>query len=120
MANTPRSRKNKGKRLQNQLRDVLLEISSPTLESDDIRSTIMGESGTDLKLSPAAKKVFPYSFECKNQEKLNIWDALKQAEENVQPNTVPALVFTRNHTPTYVTISLEHFLELIKPKPTVD
>ena len=42
----------------------------------------MGESGEDIKLSPAARKLIPYSFECKNQEKLNIWEALSQAEEN--------------------------------------
>ena len=77
-----RSAKAKGRRLQQKVRDLLLERFSPELEPDDIRSAIMGESGEDLKLSPAARKLIPYSFECKNQEKLSIWDALKQAEEN--------------------------------------
>ena len=77
-----RSAKNKGKRLQNSVRDILLETFQQ-LEPDDIRSAIMGESGEDIKLSPAARKLIPYSFECKNQEKLNIWDSLIQAEENI-------------------------------------
>ena len=76
-----RSRKNKGKRLQNKVRDILLEAFQD-LEQDDIRSAIMGESGEDIKLSPAARKLIPYSIECKNQEKLNIWEGLSKAEEN--------------------------------------
>ncbi len=42
------------------------------LEPDDVVSTLMGDSGTDIKLSPAARKLFPYSPECKNQEKMNV------------------------------------------------
>ncbi len=76
----PRSAKNKGKRLQNAIRDLILE-HFPQLEPDDVVSTLMGDSGTDIKLSPAARKVFPYSPECKNQEKVNIWAALEQAED---------------------------------------
>ena len=33
----------------------------------------MGMSGEDIVLSPAAKKAIRYSFECKNQERLNLW-----------------------------------------------
>ena len=42
-----RSAKNKGKRLQNSVRDLLLETFNQ-LEPDDIRSAIMGESGEDI------------------------------------------------------------------------
>ena len=66
-----RSAKNKGKRLQNILRDKLIELY-PKL-SNDISSQIMGMTGEDIVLTPHAKKVLPYSFECKNVEKLNIW-----------------------------------------------
>ena len=76
-----RSAKNKGKRLQNSFRDLLLETFTQ-LEPDDIRSAIMGESGEDIKLSPAARKIIPYSIECKNQEAINIWKAYEQAQEN--------------------------------------
>ena len=66
-----RSAKNKGKRLQNDVRDLILETFTE-LEPDDVRSTTMGDSGEDILLSPAARKLFPFSVECKNQEKLNI------------------------------------------------
>ena len=106
-----RSAKNKGKRLQNNFRDLLLETFNQ-LEPDDIRSAIMGESGEDIKLSPAARKLIPYSFECKNQEKLNIWDSLSQAEEN-SGDYDPVLIFKRNRSKTYAVINIEKFIELI-------
>ena len=106
-----RSAKNKGKWLQNNFRDLLLETFNQ-LEPDDIRSAIMGESGEDIKLSPAARKLIPYSFECKNQEKLNIWDSLNQAEENSGVYD-PVLIFKRNRSKTYAVVNVEKFIELI-------
>ena len=110
-----RSGKAKGRRLQNKVRDVLLEHFSEELEPDDIRTAIMGETGEDIKLSPAARKLIPYSFECKNQEKLNIWSSLEQAEEN-SGDYPPVLIFKRNRSKTYVTIELEEFMKLIDDK----
>ena len=107
------SRKAKGRRLQNKIRDLLIEHFSDELEDDDIRCAIMGESGEDLKLSPAARKLIPYSIECKNQEKLNIWDSLEQAEENSNGHT-PVLIFKRNRSKTYAVVELNNFLKLIK------
>ena len=106
-----RSAKNKGKRLQNNVRDLLLE-SFTELDPDDVRSAIMGESGEDIKLSPAARKQIPFSFECKNQEKLNIWDSLQQAEEN-SGDYSPVLIFKRNRSKTYAVVEIDKFIELI-------
>ena len=110
-----RSGKAKGRRLQNKVRDVLLEHFSEELEPDDIRTAIMGETGEDIKLSPAARKLNPYSFECKNQEKLSIWSSLEQAAEN-SGDYPPVLIFKRNRSKTYVTIELEEFIKLIDVK----
>ena len=107
-----RSAKNKGKRLQNNVRDLLLETFNQ-LEPDDIKSAIMGESGEDIKLSPAARKLIPFSFECKNQEALNIWSSLEQAETNAGDHD-PVLIFKRNRTKTYAVIEIEKFIELIR------
>ena len=63
-----RSAKNKGKRLQNKVRDLLLETFSD-LEPDDIRSAIMGETGEGIKLSPAAtSSQTKITNQCKNSE----------------------------------------------------
>ena len=90
----PRSAKNKGKRLQNQVRDLILE-KFQQLEEDDVR-----------------RKLFPFSIECKNQEKLNIWSSLEQAENNSGSHT-PLLIFKRNRTKTYAVLEFDKLLELL-------
>ena len=109
---TIRSRKNKGKRLQNQVRDLLQEKYKDVLELGDFKSTTMGESGLDIQLSPAARKVFSWAVECKNQEALHIWKSLEQAETNKE-ELKPLLVFKRNRTKTYVALELTDFLNLL-------
>ena len=107
-----RSAKNKGKRLQNDVRDLILETFKE-LEPDDVRSTTMGDSGEDVLLSPAARKLFPFSVECKNQEKLNIWSSLQQAEDNAGEH-IPLVVFKRNRSKTYAVLEIQDFIDLIK------
>ena len=62
-----------------------------------MKTAVMGESGEDIILSPAARDLIPYSFECKNQERLNIWSSLDQAEENCN-DRVPIVVIKRNRS----------------------
>lgn len=111
MANTPQSRKAKGRKLQQETRDAILE-RYPELEPDDVQSNGMGQAGTDIILSPAARRKFPYSVECKNTEKLAIWAAIEQAEKNCKEGTTSLVVFRRNRSKTYVALSLEEFLNL--------
>ena len=83
-----KSAKAKGRYLQNIVRDKLINVfidkwtKIPKLEEDDIKSQTMGMCGEDIILSPAARKLIPYSFECKNVEKLNVWKAIEQCEDN--------------------------------------
>ena len=72
----------------------------------------MGASGEDILLSPAARKLFPFSVECKNQEKLNIWSSLEQAETN-SGNHIPIVIFKRNRSKTFVALEFEKLLELL-------
>ena len=112
-----RSAKAKGRRLQNKIRDLLLE-EFKELEPDDIRTAIMGETGEDIKLSPAARREIPFSFECKNQEKINIWESLNQAEEN-SGDYPPVLIFKRNRSKTYAVLEIDDFIDIInEPKVT--
>ena len=108
----PRSAKNKGKRLQNTIRDLILEKFDSKLEPDDVRSITMGDSGEDILLSPAARRLFPFSVEFKNQEKLNIWSALEQAEENSGDHS-PLVIFKRNRSKTYAVLEFEELLQLL-------
>ena len=110
----PRSAKAKGRRLQNKIRDDL-RLTFPELEDDDIKSQTMGMPGEDIVLSPAAKKVICYSFECKNVEKLNIWATIQQAEDNAEDRH-PVVVIKRNGTKVYAVLEFEQFLTLIGEK----
>ena len=108
------SKKSKGRRLQNYVRDNLLEAFN-SLEEDDVKVAIMGENGEDIKLSPAAKKKIGYSFECKNVERLNIWQAIEQSEANCEDRT-PVVVFKRNRSKTYLTIEFDNFIDIIRER----
>lgn len=112
-----RSRKNKGKKLQNYVRDLFRKIGSTYgLIDEDINSAIMGQSGTDIIFTPAAKQVFPFSIECKNQEKINIWASIQQAEDNTKEGRIPMLVFSKNRSKTYAVVELEKLLDILYSK----
>ena len=98
------------------VRDKLRAAFSSSLEEDDIKSQTMGMTGEDIVLSPAARKLIPYSIECKNVERLNVWQCIKQTESNVQEDCNPALIIKRNQTDTYVIIPLELWISIIQKK----
>ena len=106
-----RSAKAKGRRLQQFV--VTLLQSMTGFGSSDIKSTPMGTNGPDLWLSSEAKNKIPLTFECKNTEKLNIWKAIAQAEENREPNTDACVVFSRNHSDVYVAIPITLLVRLL-------
>ena len=107
-----KSVKAKGRNLQNFVRDKLRQIFS-MLHPDDVKSQTMGMGGEDIVLSPAARKFIPYSFECKNKERLDLWKSLEQTESNANDNE-PILIFKRNRSKVYVTMQFDHFIELIR------
>ena len=113
----PKSSKAKGRRLQNYVRDKLREVyiklwtKAPKLEPDDIKSQTMGMGGEDIVLSPAARKLIPYSFECKNKERLNIWQSIEQCEENSN-GSIPVVVIKRNRSKIYAIMEFDEWLEI--------
>lgn len=110
----PQSCKAKGRRLQQTIVSDLLE-RFPHLGDDDVRSTSMGAHGEDVQLSPAARRVIPYSFEAKNQERMNIWSAIEQSEANKPTGTHSVIVFKKNGQPAYAAVKWTHFVNLIAP-----
>ena len=106
--------KAKGRRLQQAVRDDILRVF-PQLTERDVRSTSMGASGTDVQLSEAGVQCFPFSVECKNVEKLNIWGAIRQSRVNTSDEPVcPLVVFKRNGSRTYACVEWGAFLELVR------
>jgi len=106
------SAKAKGRKFQQWVRDLIL-LTFPQLEPDDVRSTGMGQSGEDIQLSPAAKKLVPWAIECKCQEKLSIWASWEQATANAG-KMHPVLFFTRNRSPKLAVVEAEYLMELLK------
>lgn len=107
-----RSCKSKGRRLVAELRAAVL-ASFPELEEDDILMVPTSVGGCDLKLSPAARKRWPFSTECKNVERIALWAAIRQAEANAGGHP-PALVFRRNHYRPWAALPLEVLLSLLR------
>ena len=112
---SPKYSKAKGRKLQNLLRDKL-RVAFPSLEEDDVKSQTMGMPGEDIVLSPAARKQIPYSFECKNVERLQFWSSVEQCETNCKENINPAVVVKKNRKEPMVAIPLDSFIKLIKER----
>ena len=106
------SRKAKGRSLQNLVRDTFRSLFKDFLEDDDILSRPMSSSGTDIILTPAAKKLIPFDIECKRQEKLNIHAALKQSQDNTSEGRIALLIFSKNHTEPYVALKFSDFIKI--------
>jgi len=105
------SRKAKGRRLQNPFMQLLIEKLD--IDPEDIESRSMGAGGEDLIMSKAARNKFPYSVECKNQERMNIWSAWEQANNN-KGIYEPLVVIKKNGVNPLIVVDAENFLEMIK------
>ena len=103
------SEKAKGRRLQQWFRDLL--VSKLGIHKEDIESRSMGAGGEDLIMARSARQKFPYSIECKHQEKINIWESYKQANENSK-DYEPVVVLKRNKHKPLVLVDAEYFVEL--------
>jgi len=103
------SAKAKGRKLQQWVRDKLVDLLS--IHEEDIESRSMGASGEDLIMAQSARQKFPYSIECKNQESLNVWKSYEQAESNSGDHE-PILFIKRNNQKPLVVVDAEYFVRL--------
>ena len=102
----------KGKRFE---RDVA-KILNKKFETNVRRTPMSGGmsiKGDIIDINPDSV-LFDYHFECKNQEKLNIWKALAQARADKPIRKIPLVVFTKNHERDYVALELEDFMNILK------
>ena len=102
------SAKAKGRNLQKWVREMLIEILD--VHPEDVESRSMGAGGEDLIMARAAREKFPYSIECKNQEKINIWEAYSQASSN-SGNHEPIVFIKKNGKKPLVVLDAEYFLD---------
>lgn len=111
------SAKAKGRRLQQWVRDKLIEMLD--VHPEDIESRSMGAGGEDLIMARAARQKFPHSIECKNVEKLNIWDAYEQASANCG-DYQPLVVIKKNGKKPLVVVDAEYYIQLFGDKNGAD
>lgn len=109
----PQSAKAKGRKLQKWFTELLIERLK--LDKDDLESRPMGSQGEDIIIGKESRTKFPYSIECKNVERLNVWDAYSQAEANCKTYE-PLVVIKRNRSKPLVVVDAEHFIELYRDR----
>ena len=105
------SAKAKGRKLQQWVRDQIIEQLE--VHPEDIESRSMGAGGEDLIMSRAARERFPFSVECKNVEKLNVWDAYEQAKSNSN-DYEPIVIMKKNQKKPLVVVDADFFISLFK------
>jgi hypothetical protein len=105
-----RSAKAKGRRLQDWVWQQLIVYLEQPLSTPLIRTAIMGESGADVQLIGPIQEKFPFSIECKNQEKYKgIYDVLEQAATHSKME--PLGFIKMNHRKPIVVLDAKYFLE---------
>ena len=109
----PNSRKAKGRYLQNIMKERIIKLY-PVLGKDDIRTSLMSETGADIKLtSHTSRKLFPYSIECKNRQDFKtLYNYFNQARRHLALE--PLLVVKMNRERPLAVIDLEHLFQLIE------
>ena len=105
--------KQKGRLGQQEIRDALLQ-AFPELEPDDIKSTVMGDTGADIQLSPAARKRIPLSIEVKRRkgELKTVYGFIEQASRHSAEE--PVVFFRSDRKPWVVMIGIDHYMELLR------
>ena len=100
-----------GRKLQQWVRDQIIEQLE--VHPEDIESRSMGAGGEDLIMARAARQKFPFSVECKNVEKLNVWEAYEQAKSNSKDHE-PIVVMKKNQKKPLVVVDADFFISLFK------
>lgn len=108
------SGKAKGRRLQQWVMNQILDRFTG-LSDDDVTSRSMGCGGEDVLLSPKARAKFPFSIECKNTERLNLYKAYDQCIDNSKELHEPLLIVKKNHHKPLAIIDAEYFIKHFKP-----
>ena len=116
VATTPASRKAKGRRLQQAVRQDLVDCLG--IDPGDILSTAMGQSGCDIYLSPAARALFPYGVECKAQETISLPAWWEQCKTNAEAERLaPLLVLKQSRRAALAVLRWEDLLALLQNIP---
>lgn len=106
------SAKAKGRNLQKWVRDNILNIFH-TLTENDVASRGMGQQGTDIVLSEAARVHFPFAVECKSLKSIAVYKYYEQAKSNAK-ELEPILFIKQNNDRPLVILDATYFFNLFE------
>lgn len=89
----------------------MLLLYAPTLSLGDVKSTAMGQGGEDVQLSPAARKVYPLSIECKARAAFAFYKDYEQASKNCPEGSEPILVCRGDRKKPVVIVDAQYFFK---------
>lgn len=110
---TRRTAKNNGYKLQKDFAKLVRDKFN--LEERDVVSTPSSIQGEDILLTNKARKLFPYSVECKYREKMLIYQFWEQCKAN-SDEYEPLLVLKSKRKPMLICVDAEHYLKLLGDK----
>lgn len=117
---TAKSAKQKARRAQQEMRDLLVKRLG--LDLEEVESVVMGTNGDDLKLGAMARSVWPFhAIEVTASPNVSIYAKYRQAEKHAEKqlagkkpgNGKPVLVFKKNGTPLYAMLTLDNLVDLV-------
>ncbi len=106
-----KSAKAKGRRLQNWVRNQLIQwIFSPS----DVTVAIMGETGVDVKIVKHQQYIFPYKIECKSQKDgfSAVYKAIKQCQ-NHSGEGEPLVIIKQDGQKPLAVLDAEYFIDIV-------
>ena len=77
----------------------------------DVRG-VGGAGGEDVQLSPAARRLFPYSVECKAHKAFAFYKIMEQAAANSPKGSEPLVIIKGDRKKPLAVVDAEHFFKL--------
>ena len=112
------SRKAKARVAQNWVAQKIADLTGYTCGKDElICGRPMGQSGVDVQLIGEAREDAPWSIEVKNVEKVNLYDAIKQAKDNQMNGTDWLVILKKNKEDYIAVLDAEVFFDLLRLIP---
>lgn len=113
------SRKAKGRSLQKWVCQQISELTNfPWGKDQPIESRNMGQTGCDVRLERQVLEQFPFSVECKRQEKWSVPNWIRQTKENQMPNTDWLLIIRSSRQEPIIAMDAKAFFRLLNLQKT--
>lgn len=106
-----KSSKRKGKAFERKIASILSRRFNTNVQRVPCSGALDGWEGDLRDLSGVLKN---FVWECKHQERINIWQCLRQSQAQASCGRTPILVFTKNYEDNYISMKLEDFMDILQ------